>query len=726
MSGIPLILASLATLRPVDLVDPTIGVEGGGNVFPGPTLPYGLVKLGPDCGDLNPNAGYDASEIHGFSHVHVSGTGGGPKYGNVLFMPTVGRLDLHATSPRKDERISVGYYGAELTASGVKVELSASRRAGFHRYTFPASKDAHILIDLGHCLGIHSYPGESQQIVGGEVRIVSPTEIEGYTRVRGGWNAGRAYTVYFHAQFDTPAASWGTWKEDTVRKGSSEEVDSGEKVGAFLTYRTRAGQSIQAKVGISFLGIGKARHNALEIEGWDLYETVKKARDEWNDVLSKAQVEGGTEDQCKCFYTALYHAMLMPVDRTGENPNWSSKQPYYDDYYAIWDTFRTSGPLLTLIAPDRQRDMVRSLVDIYEHEGYMPDARSGDDTGRTQGGSNCDIMVADAYLKGLTGIDFEKAYRAMVKNAEVPPGDDERKQGRGGLADYNTIGYVSTDYERAGTRTMEYAVCDWAIAQVAHGLGKADDARKYRKRASNWQNLWSPVSDLGFEGFVWPRRRDGSWQTDGFSTKTGGSWGGFFYETDSWEYSFYVPQDVAKLIEKCGGDESFVKRLDTYFEKDYYQVGNEPSFLTPCLYTYAGRPDRTANQVRNTMAACYKATRDGLPGNDDSGAMSSWFAFNAMGFFPNAGQDLYLITSPLFSKVTLDLGGHVFVVIARNASDKNRYIASAVLNGKPWSKAWFRHADIKDGGTLVLEMTDKPTAWGTTDPPPSMSTTPDW
>lgn len=707
--------------RPVDLIDPMIGVDGGGNVFPGPSMPYGMVKLGPDCGDLNPNAGYSGDEIHGFSHTHVSGTGGGPKYGNVLVTPWVGTIDpAHHTSARDKELATVGLYQCHLLKGDIGVQLAVTRRTGAHVYTFPASSESHILFDLGSVLGVNAFPGEKQSVEGGEVRIISPTELEGYTRVRGGWNIGGAYTVYFYAKVDTKAKAWGTWRNGELHPGNREEADGAPKVGAYFTYSTQKNQSIEVRVGISFVGLLKAKQNYLrESKKVTFDQLILHSRDEWNEAVSKVSVQGGTQDQQKCLYTGIYHTMLMPVDRTGENPKWHSTEPYYDDFYAIWDTFRTSNPLLTLIAPNRQRDIVRSLIDIYEHDGYMPDARSGNDNGRTQGGSNCDILVGDAFVKGLSGIDYEKGFAAMVKNAEVPPGGtNEEKEGRGGLYDYNRIGYVSLDYTRGGTRTVEYANCDWSLAQVAHGLGKKDEAQKYLKRASNWKNLWAPIEDRGFTGFIWPRHSDGSWLKGNFTTLTGGSWHDPFYETNSWEYSLYVPQDVAGLIAKCGGRDLFLRRLDTYFANNFYQVENEPSFLAPYLYIYAGKPEKTAHQVQKTMAERYKATREGLPGNDDSGAMSSWYVFSALGFFPNAGQDLYLMSCPVFDRAVIDLGnGEKFEI---EAQGRGSYIASATLNGKPLDRAWFRHSEISQGARLVITRSLLPTQWGTQTLPPSM------
>jgi predicted alpha-1,2-mannosidase len=417
--------------------------------------------------------------------------------------------------------------------------------------------------------------------------------------------------------------------------------------------------------------------------------------------------------------------MLMPVNRTGENPKWTSALPYYDDFYCIWDTYRATHPLLTLIQQKEQVAMINSLLDIYKQEGFMPDARSGNYTGRTQGGSNTDVLIADAYVKGLEGIDYNAALQAMLKNAEVPPGGDERKWGRGGLRDYNTIGYVSTDFERAGSRTMEYAYNDYCIALVAKGLGRDSIYRKYIAGSQKWKNIWNPkISSNGFTGFIWPRKKNGSWDPAWNVHKSEG-WRGWLYEGNSWEYSLYVPHDVPGLITKAGGTVSFVKRLDTFFTKnaqtfhswlnDYYNVNNEPGFLAPALYNYAGKPWRTTETVRKIISNNYTTKPDGLPGNDDAGSMSAWYAFHAMGFFPVAGQDLYLITAPLFDSVTIDLGeGKLFTVKCNALNDTNRYIKSATLNGKTLDRSWFRHSEIKNGGVLEFQMTSYPSSWAST------------
>jgi predicted alpha-1,2-mannosidase len=719
-------------------VDPFIGAEGGGNVVPGASLPFGMVKLSPDCDLENSNSGYVAGRpILGFSHTHVSGTGGGPKYGNILVMATTGAVDpADYASTAAGASAAPGYFGVTLTRFGIKAELAATRRTGLHRYTFPATDRANLLIDAGSFLGrTYGYLSERQNLVGSEVRIVNATTIEGYSRVRGGWNEGDAYTVYFYAVCDTPAITFGTWKSGHLAAGGRGEFDSGEPTGAFLTFDTRARRTVQMKVGISYLGCETARHN-LDVEnpGWDFDGVRQSATAVWRQALGSIRIEGGAAALRRMFYTALYHTLLTPTDKTGENSRWTSGAPYFDDFYAIWDTFRTNQPLLTLIQESTQVRVVQSLLDIAEHDGFLPDARSGDCNGRTQGGSDADVVIADACAKALPGIDAARALRAIRRDAEVAPGGDERKEGRGGLADYRKLGYVSTTYERSGNRTLEYAYDDWAIAQVAIQVGDAALARQYLKQSGNWRNLWRPLTDHGATGFIMPRRADGTWvdqvtMDDGHGPKTvpftpllAGSWNDVFYESHSWEYSFYVPQDVRGLIEACGGREAFVARLDTFFREGFFHPDNEPGFLTPLLYDYAGRPDKTAAAVARLRTEQYRDAPDGLPGNDDSGAMSSVFVFHCLGFFPMAGQDVYVIGTPVFARAEVRMeNGNAVVVLAPGVSRENIYIQSAKLNGRPLDRAWFRHGEIRPGATFEFEMGPKPSAWGAANPPPSAS-----
>ena len=706
-------------------VYPFLGVDWGGNTFVGATVPFGMVKLGPDMEsfDSRPSSfGYlSGGRILGFSHLHLSGASG--KYGNILVAPVTGQLDLtNIKSPRSDEVNHPGYYAATLTRYKIRAELTATRRVGFHRYTYPAAQQSHLTVNIAHCLNKGS-DSESQRFLGGQVRLVSDHEAEGVGRYAGGWNKGGEYRVYFYIVLDTPSASVQTWDGNTLASGKEVSVDGDRPIGATFNFRTHAGQVVQAKVALSFISTEKARQNVQrEAPAWN-FDVVRKASVEnWNQALSKIRLRGETESKRIQFYTAMYHTMLMPSDRTGENPGWHSTEPYYDDYYTIWDTYRSSGPLLTLIAPDRQRDLIRSLIDIYRHEGYMPDGRSGNVTGRTQGGSNADIVIADAYVKGLNGIDYPTAFEAMLKNASVPPADPQ-KEGRGGILDYNARGYLTLADERSGSRTVEYAYDDFAIAEVACGLGHPAEAKLFASRAHNWEHLWDKdLTVEGFKGFLRPRKPDGNWAEPYYLVR--GTWPDFLYEGDIWTYSLYAPQDVRKLIAMAGGNQMFVNRLDSIFYREHFDVTNEPGFLIPVLYNWAGRPDHTAEVITELLEKAFTDQRTGIPGNDDSGAMSSWFIFQSLGFYPNAGQDFYLIGTPSFPEADITLAsGKTLRILARNMDSEhiNRFIQSATLNGAPLETSWFRHKQIADGGTLVFTMGSAPSNWGTANPPPSMS-----
>ncbi|RZU39899.1 GH92 family glycosyl hydrolase [Edaphobacter modestus] len=706
-------------------VDPFIGVDWGGNTFVGSAIPYGMVKLGPDIQSFDGRRsgfGYASSgAVLGFSHLHLSGAQG--KYGNILVAPVTGALELNdIKTARTDEVNQVGYYAAKLTRYKVSAELTSSRRVGFHRYTFPASQRSHITINLASALGLGT-DWQAQKFLGAEVHVTSDREVQGVARFTGGWNRGGEYRVYYYMVLDTPAAASRTWTGSSLSSSKDAAVGPDTPIGASFDFTTRANQVIQAKVGISFLSAQQARQNVLEeVPAWNFEAVHQKAVALWNAELAKLSLSGESDSQRRQLYTAMYHVMLMPTDRTGENPGWQSSDPYYDDYYCIWDTFRTSSPLLTLISPDRQRDIIRSLVDIYRHTGYMPDARSGNDNGRTQGGSNANVVVADAWVKGLKGIDYETAFAAMVHDAEVPPADTQ-KEGRGGLKDYNEKGYVTLADERSGSRTAEYSYDDFAISELACGLGKKEQAALYASRAHNFEHLWDKDMTVeGFKGFMRPRNPDGTWAPPYLVVR--GTWPDFFYEGDIWTYSIYAPQDMRGLIKLAGGNEAFVHRLDWTFLRRHFDVTNEPGFLLPVLYNYAGRPDKTADIVRMTLEKAFNDSRAGIPGNDDSGAMSSWLIFSTLGIFPVAGQDVYLISTPSIPDASLSLGNGRRLRIVANNLDRNglnRYVQSARLNGVDLPNAWFRHSQIKDGATLVLTMGSAPSDWGKATPPPSMS-----
>ena len=716
-------------------VDPRIGSEGVGRTFPGPSMPFGLCKPGPDC-TVRPNAGWAPMPevVTGFSQTHVSGTGGGQKYGNVLIQPIVGngltqtdlshgltradlshgltRTDTDLAQRRVSEEMSLGYY-ATTYENGIRTEITASERCAFYRIHYrnwsACAADGLLLVDATHYLGKDTVPDgrEKQQFVGAEVEVTGSHEVVGFTRIRGGWNNGDAYTVYFCLQSDKAFKPMYCadgravlWMNDSLH---------------------------QLKVGISYVSTQQARRNIPEC---DFDTQLNKLRDSWERLLGRVQV-AGTERDKRMFYTALYHTMLMPVDKSGENPKWT-ETPYYDDFYAIWDTYRTSTPLITLVDEQRQVDIVNSLLNIYKREGYLPDARSGDCNGRTQGGSNAEVVIADAFVKGLgrgereevrgARIDYELALEAMLKDADADPGADHEKHGRGGLPEYNRLGYLPYGIDRAGTRTVEYAYDDYCIAQVARGLGRDDLYERFMRQSANWRNLWR--SDYEWDdvrGYIMPRDAEGHWldsvpwgrskvfhPTIPYTPVTKVApwylpwWSTFFYEALSAEYSLSIPHDVPGLIEACGGADAFRRRLDLFFDRRRYNVGNEPSFLTPCLYHWIGRPDLTSDRVRQIVADNYTDQPDGLPGNDDSGAMSSWLAFHQLGLYPNAGQDYYLLHAPLLPEWTLRLCNGK--TLHATVEGKGTHFDRVTLNGRCLPDARITHQQLMEGGELVFHV----------------------
>ncbi|MEG9436279.1 GH92 family glycosyl hydrolase [Edaphobacter sp. HDX4] len=744
-------------------VDPMLGADKGGNVFVGPTLPFGMAKPGPDYGDNEGNAGWKATgDLNGFSQLHVSGTGGGPKYGNILIQPQVGKADpAHSASPRKGEHVEVGYYAVTLADSGIHAEVTTARRTPIYRFTYPQSGERTLLVDVGHLLmrrhdSPHRYH-ESQVVYSTEVHVISPTEIAGMQASVMGWNIQTTpMRVYFYLLTDTPATSSGTWEDGkTVRAGSRTAAYKMPftmatlpnppapivSTGAYLTFAP--GQKpVMAKVGISFVSIEQAKKNALdEISGFDFDDTRYAAVGAWNKALSPVNIKGGTKSERQQFATGLYHSMLMPVDRTGENPLWSSSAPYYDDFYCIWDTFRSSTPLLTLLDQKRVVSILQSLLDIQDHDHFFLDGRSGNFSGRTQGGSDAEMMFTDAFLKHLPGLDWERVYGAMVHDADVNSPEPVRF-GRGDMADWKQLGYLSIEHsdpaggpDRPGSRSMEYAANDYAVALMAHGLHHDADAQKFLTRAQNWKKLWDPdavdhTEGGDVRGFIWIRHADGKWK-ENFDPHLVGTWyQDNFYEATTWTYSLYVPQDVRELIKTTGGASAFKHRLDLFFAPDIagryrYDVGNEPGFLSPYLYNWIGQQSSTAKRIRSILPASYHTGTGGLPGNDDSGAMGSFLVFNQLGFFPVAAQDVYLIGSPTFPQSTLHLAnGKTFSILAENTSTANIYVEKVTWNGKPYDRSWFTHEQLMNGGELHLTMTDHPVHWETGAPPPSMSDKP--
>ncbi|MES3020449.1 MAG: GH92 family glycosyl hydrolase [Pseudomonadota bacterium] len=718
----------------VNQVDPFIGVDGGGAVFPGAVLPFGLVSLSPDTVAPQETSGYRSNKpVIGFSHKHSSGTGGTARYGNLLVAPQMGTLDLDQLKTGiaiTKEAASPGFYSANFVGSNIQAELTASARSGVHRYRFPQAGSARILLDISSTRNTNgaSKPPSSVNTAT-EGRIVSDRRFEGHASFRGGWGGANPHTVYFVAEFDRPFTRAGGWQQGVVK--SDVKAVQGLQSGLYAEFDLSAPGTVGMQVGVSYLSVENARRNLGVTQAKSFEQVRADAVRAWSDYLGRIEVVGGSQHERTMFYSALYRTVLMPADVSGDVPGYPAPTPQFWNFYCIWDTYHTVNPLYTLIVPDRQVAILNALLAIEERRGWLPDAWIANDYGAMQGGTHADTLFADAFVKNLRGFNRERAYAAIRKNASepapaMPPQDaswGNIKKGRFG--DYFKLGYLPIENALGGnqisnptSRTLEYSVNDFSVATVARILGKSDDADHFTRQALSGWTLWNPATK-----FFWAKDRDGKW-VEGFTpTMDLNSYQGPYYEGTPWQYTFAMRHDVQGLINRLGGDDAFLQRMDAYFDGGFHTQSNQPTLLTPWLHVYAGRPDKTVDRVRHAMSQSYKPARTGLPGNDDAGTMSAWYVFAAMGFYPVTGQDVYLLGSPIFSKVRMQLGdsGKTFVLSAPGVSSENRYIQSATLNGKPWNQAWFRHADISAGAELVLKMGPAPSKWGRNNAPPSLS-----
>jgi predicted alpha-1,2-mannosidase len=714
---------SLATeTKYTDYVDPFIGTGGHGHTYPGASLPFGMVQLSPDTRlkGWDGCSGYHHSDtvVYGFSHTHLSGTGCSD-YGDILFMPTTGKVQLQKGDEKnteagycskfkhENEEASPGYYSVLLEDYNIKVELTVTKRVGFHRCTFPKNDNANIIIDLTH----------RDQVLESKIRIVGNTEVEGMRRSKA-W--AKDQHIYFVAKFSKPFNSYGIAIDDEIEEGIQEA--SGKNVKAFVQYETKENEKILVKVGISAVSIEGARKNLeVEITNWGFDRIRNEATAEWNQVLSKIQIEGGTKEQKIIFYTALYHTLLNPnlfmdVDRKYRGTDLKVHQAAdFENYtvFSLWDTYRATHPLFTIIEPGRTVDFIKTFIAQYENGGRLPMWElAGNYTGCMIGYHSIPVIV-DAYIKGIRDFDVEKAYEAMKHSAE---------QDHLGLKYYTALGYIPASEEAESvSKTLEYAYDDWCIAQMAKELGKEDDYKRYIQRAQYYKNIFDPST-----GFM-RAKMNGIWFSLFDPTEVNFN----YTEANAWQYSFYIPQDVEELIKLMGGKEKFVEKLDELFTTSsemtgrhqadisgmigQYAHGNEPSHHMAYLYNYANEPWKTQQRVREIMDLLYTSEPDGLCGNEDCGQMSAWYILNALGFYPVCpGQEIYVIGIPLFDKATINVGkGRQFVIKAKNISDKNIYIQKVALNGKLYQKSYLKHHDIMRGGELVFEMGSEPNkVWG--------------
>ncbi|KAI5918616.1 family 92 glycoside hydrolase [Camillea tinctor] len=752
-----------STARAQDLAQyvlPHTGSTNGGNTFPGVSLPLGMVKLGPDLYTGSDSySGYQSTgDFIGFSMLHESGTGGAPKYGVVAQMPVLGDIE----NPLTDQSVNrsqadearLGYYKSSLF-NGITVEMGATYKAGLYKYQFPEDAGAsNIIVDVSHVLPSFRGQGLGQNYLGGNISvnaIESGVQYEGSGSYDNGWNRAPQWTVYFCGYFDqatTFKTFLGTESDnETLADYSDATTQASEaRLGAVFTFNAT---EVTSRVGVSFISTGQACANVdREIPAGTSLETLEdNAKTIWTDqVLSKVTTtDTSNTTKLQLLYSSLYHMHLIPTNKTGENPLWSSAEPYYDDIFTFWDLFRCTMSLLQILQPVAYEEFIRSLIDIWRNEGFLPDARSSFFNGATQGGSNADNVLADAYVKGVRGaVNWEDGFSAMVTDAETVPenNDDPRdtssstKEGRGALPDWIDLGYITTKYGRSVSRAIEYAGNDFGLYQVAKGLGKDDEASKYLNRSRNWRNQWNPdLSTHGFTGFLGPRDENGSWVDQDPLDCGGCYWGDDYYEALPIEYSFNAHHDMDTLIAYCGGTEQFVARLELMFEggvsdsnsqfnHTLFNPGNEPSFTTPYLFNFAGRQDLTVRHTRYTANSYYAPTPGGLPGNSDAGAMESWVLWSMIGLYPLTGQTTFLVGSPWFGDLTLDLGGgRQLVVTVENPSAEAYYVQSLAVNGEPWDKAWVAWDDVfASGGTMHFVLGAEPVDWATGDAPPSPAT----
>jgi predicted alpha-1,2-mannosidase len=706
-------------------VDPFVGTGGHGHTFPGATVPFGMVQLSPDTRltGWDGCSGYHYSDdvIYGFSHTHLSGTGISD-YGDVLFMPTVGPVFLKATDEGKTERgyasrfshrretASPGYYAVRLDDENVFAELTTTKRAGLHRYTYPETSQANIILDLAH----------RDRVLDSSLRVVGDRRIEGHRRSEA-W--ARDQRVYFVAEFSEPFTSFGVALDD----GPITELREarGQNIRAFFRFRTRRGEAVAVRVGISAVDVEGARRNlAAELGHWDFERVRRAASAAWERELGKIEVTGGTAAQRKNFYTAMYHLMLAPnlfMDVDGRYRGRDAKTHTargFDNYtvFSLWDTFRAAHPLFTIIDQRRTRDYLNTFLAQYEQGGRLPVWELAGNETDTMIGYHAVSVLADAAVKGVGGFDTEKALAAMKHSARLE---------HFGLAAYRRGGYIPLEDEpESVSKTLEYAYDDWCIAQVARLLKREDDYRDFITRAQFYKNLFDPET-----GFMRPRK-NGGWLTPFDPAEVTFS----FTEANAWQYSFFVPHDIAGLMRLHGGRERFADKLDALFQADsrlrgreqaditgligQYAHGNEPSHHMAYLYNYAGRPWQTQARVRQIVDEFYRPTPDGLIGNEDCGQMSAWYILSAAGFYPvTPGAPLYAIGSPVFPDLRIRLeNGRTFRVRALNTGPRNVYIRSATLDGRPFTRSFLRHDEIMRGGELVFRMGPRPNrAWGNGD-----------
>ena len=707
----------------IEYVDPFIGSGGHGHVFVGATVPFGGVQVGP----TNFNKGWDWSSsyhhtdsiVKGFCHLNVSGTGMSD-LGELTIMPATGELKYNAGNQdnhmsgysslyRKNTEINtVGYYKVDLERYDINVELTASERVGFHRYTYPNSDNSRVIIDLGE--GSADRPTETY------LKKIDDTTFEGY-RFSSGW--ARDQREYFTLVISKPVKDFILY--DGGNKHDTDEL-KGEFVKGFLEFETKKNEEIYVKMGVSTVSSKNALENLnAEIPHWDFDKVKLEAENKWNQELSKINIKTEDLKRKRVFYTAMYHTMIAPnlyQDVNGEYRGTDKvvyKDTTFTNYtlFSLWDTYRAAHPLYTITHPERVSDMVNSMLKIFDHQGKLPIWHlRGNETNTMPGYSGIPVVI-DASMKGFEGIDLEEVFEAVKESAT---GDHEP-----GVKKLMELGYIPGDYMvESVASSMEYAIGDWAIAQLAKKLNKDEDYNYFMKRSKAYKEYFDNETR-----FMRGKLTDGSWRTP-FDPVRAEHRVNDYCEGNAWQYLWLVPQDPEGLIELLGGDEKYTEKLDELFSMSselgeeasmditgmigQYAHGNEPSHHTTYMYAYSGQPYKIADKVRYINNELYTDKPDGLSGNEDCGQMSAWHIFSSLGFYPvNPSNGAYVFGSPLFEEASIVLPENKkFTIIAKENSDQNIYIQSVELNGKDYKYSYITHKDIVKGGELIFNMGPKP------------------
>jgi predicted alpha-1,2-mannosidase len=734
--------------QPVDYVSPNIGSIGQllTPTMPFVQIPHGMARAAPVTTPGIQDR-YLADKIFGFS----------PGVG--MIMVSTGDVSTKPADYASDfdhdfETATPYYYAADLQTWSSKAEFTATRQAVLYRFTLAASPHAHIVFSLG--------PG-SQLTVAGSNSVQGSQRITG--TVATAVDLSKETRLYFYAEFVKPFDSYQTWQSGELTHETSVR---GDHIGFVTTQATTAGEQFEVRIGVSYISTDQAQRNLHRDTAGKSFEAIKDGtRARWNDVLGKVSTTGGTQRQRTIFYTALWRSLGRMTNITEDDRYFSGFDHtvhsadghdfYVDD--GLWDTFRSMHPLQLLLDGHQQEDMVRSYLRMYQQSGWMPSFPSVAGEQAVMIGHHADQLILDTYLKGYRDFDVQLAYEAMRKNATEATMLPWSRSGLTPLdrvyfdrgffpalawGEKETAPEVTGERRQAVSVTLESAYDDWAVAEFAKALDKRQDADYFSGLANNYKNVWNPAI-----GFMAPKSADGHW-VDHFDPKLGGGQGGREYTTEvnSWLYSFSVQHDPEGLIHLMGGRDAFNARLDQLFLEQYgtskfkflgqfpdatglvglYAQGNEPSFHIPYLYDFSGQPWKAQKRIRQLLDVWYGDGPLGIPGDDDGGETSSWYVFSALGFYPECpGSPVYEIGSPIFDRSSITMAnGKVFTVLANHVSAQNKYIQSATLNNKHWSKPWFSHADIADGGTLVLEMGSHPNVtWGSRpeDAPPSMTPT---